>query len=386
MSLVYTTLLSLVPLLAVSFSVLKAFGAHNQMQPLLLESLEPLGEQGKEIAEQVLAFVDNIRVGVLGSFGIGMLFVTVVSLLSKIEAAFNSIWHVARPRGLARRFSDYLSVILVGPVLAFAGLGFAASALDSEVVRWFASIEPFGIVLGQITRLGPSLAVCGGFAFVYGFLPNTRVRVEAALVGGLLAGLLWFTSGKIFADFVAGSSNYSAIYSGFASAMLFLIWLYVSWLIVLVGAQVAYFWQNPVLVKPGRDCEILAARGWEELALEFMTLVGRAHYLRQEPLWTLEGFQARHATLPPGTVVQLVKALSDHGLILASDAEPPAYLPARDTENISLNDVLAAARGGGGRVDTDLPEVEAVVKRLDEVIESAVAGRTLKELIVARGT
>ena len=120
MSLVYTTILALVPLLAVSFSVLKGFGVHNQIEPLLLNFLLPLGDQGIEISAKIIGFVENTKAGVLGSLGLALLLYTVISLLQKIEQSFNYTWHVVELRSIGKRFSDYLTVVMVGPVLLFS--------------------------------------------------------------------------------------------------------------------------------------------------------------------------------------------------------------------------------------------------------------------------
>ena len=120
MSLVYTTLLSLVPLLAISFSVLKAFGVHNQMEPFLFQFLAPLGDKGLELGREIIGFVENVKVGVLGSLGLGMLVYTVISLLHKIELSFNFIWRVNQARSIAQRFTEYLSVLVIGPFLVFS--------------------------------------------------------------------------------------------------------------------------------------------------------------------------------------------------------------------------------------------------------------------------
>ena len=132
MGLVYTTLLSLVPLIAVSFSVLKAFGVHNQVEPFLYNFLSPLGSKGAEITRKIIGFVENIKVGVLGSIGLAMLIYTVISLIQKIEDAFNYIWKIKRPRSFARRFSDYMSVILIGPVLIFSAIDRKSTRLNSS--------------------------------------------------------------------------------------------------------------------------------------------------------------------------------------------------------------------------------------------------------------
>jgi membrane protein len=236
MSLVYTTLLSVVPLLAFSFSVLKGFGVHRQIQPLLYEFLEPLGDKGAEITSQIIAFVENVRGSVLGGIGLALLVFTVISMVQKVEDTFNHIWQVQQSRSIARRFSDYLSVILVGPILMVTAMGLLATINSSAAMQAIASIEPFGSLVALISRLAPFALVVLVFAFVYAFVPNTRVRIGPALLGAAVAGAAWTLGGSLFASIVVGSTRYAAIYSSFAIAIVALIWLYLSWLILLLGA------------------------------------------------------------------------------------------------------------------------------------------------------
>src|SRR5262249_18298611 len=231
MGLTYTTLLSFVPFLAVAFSVLKAFGVQNEVEPVLTRMLDPLGPEGSALTQQVVAFVNNQQVGVLGAVGVAGLFYTVLSLIGKIEEALNHIWRVRRSRSLGRQFSDYLSVILVGPVLVFTALALMASAQSYWLVHWFLGFEPLGwVVPPLLTRLTPLLLLCAAFTFLYQFVPYTRVRLRSAMFGGIVAGLLWQGAGIGFTKFVASSSTYAAIYSSFAILVLFLIWLQVGWL------------------------------------------------------------------------------------------------------------------------------------------------------------
>ena len=244
MALAFKTLLSLAPLLAVVFSLLKAFGVHNRMEPALAEALAPLGDKGQEITEHLIAFVNRMSAGALGSVGLVTLFITVLSLMGTIEEAFNHIWRVKSPRKLARRFSDYLSAILVGPVLVFAAISITATLQNTAIVRALLSLQAVGFVLLALLRLLPYLTLWAAFSFVYMFIPNTRVRLRSALIGGLVAAVLWQTVGWAFAVFVASSTRYYVIYSSFAILLLFLLWLHVGWLIVLLGAQVTYAHQH----------------------------------------------------------------------------------------------------------------------------------------------
>jgi len=165
-SLAYTILLSLVPLLAVTFSVLKGFGVQDQLEPMLMQTLEPLGDKGAEIGQHILTYVGNLNFAVLGSFGIALLFWTVVSLLTRIEETFNAIWHVPGVRSWPRRFSDYLSVALVGPVFVFTALGVTAIVFRSENIHGIIGIEPLDQLILGLGRLVPYLLMCLAFAFL----------------------------------------------------------------------------------------------------------------------------------------------------------------------------------------------------------------------------
>lgn len=239
-SLAYTTLLSLVPLIAVSFSILKSFGVHQQLIPVLEQAFKPLGERGPEAISALVGFVENVQVGVLGGVGLAILFYTVISLLSSIESQFNKIWGIQKGRALGRRVTDYLVVVLVGPVLAFAALSLFSSHFVSSVLGHVPL--QLNAMLGQTTSL---LLLTLTMAFIYSFITHRRINLIPSLFGGLFAALSWLTVGSIFANFVATSGNYSGIYSGFASVILFMLWTYISWLIVLLGNQLACYIQCP---------------------------------------------------------------------------------------------------------------------------------------------
>ena len=374
-SLVYTSLLSLAPLLAVSFSVLKAFGVHNQLEPLLLELLEPLGDKAPEITKTIIGFVESIGVGVLGVLGVATLFYTVISLLEKIEATFNHIWRVATPRSFARRFSDYLSVILVGPVLVFSAVGLMASTAQHEWVQRILAIEPFGTLYLLITKtLLPYLFIATAFTFVYVFIPNTRVRWTAAVGGGLVAGVTWKLVGSLFASFVSNSASYSAIYSSFAAIILFMLWLYVSWLILLVGGAIAFHIQYPRYLRYGSRHPRLSIRCIEQLALELMYLIGLRHY-RGEPALNLHAL-ADTVNLPWESVGSILTVLQRKQLLVVTDGENGTYQLARDTDAIQFNDILSAIRSAGD-VDT-LPLVT-----WPEAAEALTAFRTDPERLAA---
>lgn len=382
MGLVYTTLLSIVPLLAVSFSVLKAFGVHNQLRPLLLNFLEPLGEKGTQLTDQVIGFVENVQVGVLGALGIGMLFYTVISLVQKIEGAFNAIWHVARERSFARRFSDFLSMLIVGPVLVFAALGVTGVLTNTAPAQWLLSLDPVRAVVTFAGRFTPYVFVVAAFFFIYVFVPNTRVRARSALTGAIFAGLLWQVVGWVFSKFIAGSTQYTAIYSGFAIVIMAMLWMYLAWLILLIGSAVAFYHQFPhhaARPSAGRECSD-AARN----ALRLMFLVGRRHADGQ-PAPTGEDL-AEDSGLACTAVDRTIAALIRAGLMLQTDANPPAFVPAGAPDRIELQRVVEAVRPNApfppeGMSSGHERAVEGLFVQMDTAVSQALAGKTLRDLL-----
>ncbi|MEB4593272.1 YihY/virulence factor BrkB family protein [Candidatus Thiothrix sp. Deng01] len=337
MSLVYTTLLSLAPLLALSFSVLKGFGVHNQMEPILFSLLAPLGAKAGEFTQQILGFVDNIRVGVLGVTGLAILLYTVVSLMQKIENAFNHIWRVKRPRSLAAQFRDYLSVVMVGPVLMFSALGVWTSLQDIALVQAITQVEPFGSLLAMLLKLLPVVLVVLAFTFLYLFMPNTRVQPRAALGGALVAGVVWQVAGWLFASFVVSFGQQTAIYSIFASLFLFMLWLYVGWVIVLTGARLAYYFQYPDAVRLNQQPEETSVQARELLAVSILREIGQRFLDKRAPP-TLDELRK----VIPVSRFLLEDSLQDlisYGVLCRDDNEPPHYLLQVSPTTLTVADI-----------------------------------------------
>ncbi len=390
MSLVYTTLLSIVPLLAVSFSVLKGFGVHNRIEPLLYNLLLPLGPSGIEITEKIISFVENVKVGVLGSVGFALLIYTVISLMQKIESAFNYVWRIDHLRPFSQRFSSYLSVILIGPVLIFSAVGFTAAVLNMEVAHRLAAIEPLGTLMLYGSMLVPYVLVCLAFTLIYIFIPNTRVQFAAALAGGVIAGIMWKITGWGFAAFIASSSRYAAIYSSFAILVLLLIWMYLSWLILLVGSQIAFFVQNPKYMARSRVKFILSNRLREMVVLQIMYLVGYNHS-HSLPPWTLDQF-AEYLGLPGEPTHRMVKVLVDAGYLaeIIND-DVPVYLPLHAIETMRLTDIVKdIRRADESRILSrsqlvSIPAVDTVMDRIEAAGNAALGERTVKDMVESGG-
>jgi membrane protein len=385
MSLVYTTLLSIVPLLALSFSVLKGFGVHNQIEPALLNLLDPLGEQGTEVTARIITFIENMHVGVLGSVGLALLLYTAVSLMQKVEESFNFIWRVGQLRSLSERFSRYVSALLIGPVLVFAALGVTASVMNTALVQALLELQPLGRIVYAISKLVPYLLVISAFTFLYVFIPNTKVQIRAALVAGLVGGLLWQSAGWAFATFVASSTQYAAIYSGFAILVLFMIWVYVSWLVLLIGSSVGFYVQHPEYLVTAGGEPSLSNRMRERLALAVMALVA-TRFRRGEPALTREQL-ARELVTPDRVLDPVLASLQGARLIVPTSGPGPAYVPARDMDSILIVDVVQSVRSAGEdryfnplRVPVG-PQVNTILDRTERAINEALHGTTVASLV-----
>ncbi len=379
MSLVYTTLLSIVPLIAFSFSILKGFGFHRNMEPYLYKFFEPLGPKGTELTNQIIDFVDNVKGSVLGGIGLLLLVYTVVSMVQKVENSFNWIWQVKQARSLARRFSDYLSVILVGPILMLAAIGMIGSVTSNALVQKIITIEPFGTTLVLAGRMVPLVIVTFVFAFVYIFVTNTRVRISAALAGGAIGGVTWAVTGKVFAAVVVGSTKYAAIYSSFAIIIIALIWLYLNWLILLLGGQIAFYFQHPEYLKIGRKRLTLTGRERETLAVALMMRIG-SRFMAGPPPHALHEI-ASEVGLPEEAVAQVSACLESSGLV--ERTETGGMVPGRDLAEIRLSDIFAAMR----KPSRTVPEMHAdpsaaeLVHRVEQAVSRELGDQTLRDLI-----
>lgn len=347
MSLSYTTLLSLVPLLAVSFSVLKAFGSDRVIEPFLHAILEPLGNSAPELTARILEFVSNIKVGVLGAVGIAMLFYIVIALMQKIERVFNGIWRVHQLRDLSTRLFMYLSVLMVGPVFVLAAMGLTATLLSNSLTHELLHITPIRGVFSVVTWFVPVLMWIGVFTFIYTFIPNTRVRPTAALAGGVVAAITWNGIGLAFGSLIASSTQYTAIYSAFASLVLFMVWLQVAWMIVLLGASVSHAWQNADHLSARRISRLGQADRLAVAALESLSVIVHRFVQGREPPSNddIKLELLNRLSLDPEITDLALNRLATASLIRSVQEDGACWLPARPANQLSLASVRIALFG-----------------------------------------
>jgi membrane protein len=384
MSLAYTTLLSLVPLMVFSFSILKGLGARGDLRFILNEFFRPMGSAATQLTESVMQFVANMRGDLLGSIGLAFLVYTVIATIQKVEGSFNFVWRVARPRTFGRRFTEYLSVMILGPLLLAVAIGLLGSAERSPMAQWLHAVAPLAAFLEALGRVVPYVIVTAVFTFMYSFIPNTHVQFRAALIGGVTAGIIWALVGQAFTAVILYSSQMVAVYTGFAIVLTTLIWVYLSWLILLIGAELAFYVQFPQYLRHGQDAVELTGSDVERAALSVMYLIGR-DYGAGKSYWGA-GRLAAELDVPGIALAPVLARLERGGLIVATEQEQ--FLPGRDPAGILLADILDAVRVlQTGRLAIDVHPVTAVVNVMSEVeiaIRERLGARSLRDFIAAK--
>jgi membrane protein len=381
MSLVYTTLLSIVPLLAFSFAILKGFGVFNQLEPYLDNLLAPLGAQGEQITTQILTLVDNVKGSVLGGVGLAFFLYTAITAVQKVEESLNYVWYVSKPRNFARRFTEYLVVLLVGPLAMVTAIGMITSIQSNTVVQYLLNNDALGPIFLVVGKFVPYLLISGVFTFLYMFMPNTKVNFKSALVGGVVGGFMWATMGAIFTTFVLFATRTQQIYAGFAVAITALIWLYLNWLILLIGAQLAFYHQRPAFLRIGRQEPKLSNSMRERLSLDLMFLVGQAFRAPDKSITS--GEISSKLRIPSIAMAPIAGALEAAGLLLSTEKEE--LLPGREMSRITLQEILDVVRvigETGSHQDPNWSQtVDALGTKLDSAVAQTVADRTLSDLL-----
>jgi membrane protein len=377
--LVYATLLAMIPALAFTFALLKAFGIHRDLAPLIHEFFRPLGSSANEITDRVLDFADSVRTGLVGTVGLVLLLWTLIGTVKRVEDSFNYVWRVQVARSLARRIPEFAALLIATPLLIASVVGFTSVAVDS-VSRHTPGDLPLNAVL---VGAAPYVIVTILFTALYIAIPNTRVRLVPALIGAASAGALWAGVGHAFTLLVIYTSRLTLVYAGFALVVALLLWTYFGWLILLAGAQLSFYVQNPNYLKLGLAPVHLSNREKERLAFDIMVSLARAQAKGAEPL-TLSSL-ARSLGLPELAMASVMESLEDARLLLCGRRQRVRL--GRDAAAIPLVDILSAARERrrGHRLLrlSSLPAVMELHQRLEQELKAGLGGLTLADLVEA---
>jgi len=382
MGLVYTTLLSVVPLIAFAFAVLKGFGAHRDLEPIVFEFFRPMGEAGaSEITSRIMEFADNVSSGVVGSVGFALLVWTLLGTIQKVEDSFNFLWRVEQPRSWARRVAEYLSLLIIGPILLVGFIGLSHATVGSALKTAVTEVPMLQQLSQALLRLSPYVMVTSFFTVLYMFVPNTRVQFKPALIGALAAGVVWAAVGKMFTALVMVSARITLVYAGFVSIVAALLWTYFGWVILLAGTQLSFYIQNPAYLRIGLQPLRLSCSEIEQLALKSMYLVARTH-MTGGPRWTVNRL-AGELGLPGIAIAQIGAALEKSGLLIVT--EDDEFVPGRDVSRITVQEILNVARnqrsGHSPARSLQIPSVDRLNENLEKAWRDCCANRTLRDLL-----
>ena len=335
----------------------------------------------RAISHKIHQFIRNTRSGTLGVTGSILLIFAAISMLSRIEDTFNDIWGVVRGRSWPVRILLYWGVITLGPLLLAVALGLASGPHLAATKKLLVTM-PF--VGGLIFQFLPVVVLCLAFALFYLLMPNTKVRWQAALVGGTVSGSLLYVNNLISVLYVSRVVSNSKIYGSLGLVPVFMIGLYFGWLILLFGAQVAYAYQNRALYLELKQVETINQRGREFVALRLMTCIGQHFIAGQSPPGVVEIAEA--LAVPTRLIQQVMHTLCAARLVVEVAGAEPAFMPARPLEAITCHDILLAMRATQGKelATRDEPtraEVSGEFLRIEEAERNAASSVTMLALV-----
>ena len=387
-ALTFFSLLSIVPVFAMAFGLAKGFGLDKVLKEHILKNME--GQQ--EIITRVIEFSENMladtRGGLVAGIGLLFLFWTVIKVLSNIESSFNDIWGVKKERTWGRKFSDYLSLMLIAPVFFLVASGatvFVATQVNLATEH-NTVLSMLGPVITTAIKILPYTVFWGLLTYLYIFMPNAQIQFSSALIGGVVAGTIYQMVQWAYIHFQIGASNAGAVYGSFAALPLFLMWLQISWLIVLYGAELAFAHQNEQTFEFEPDCLRVSEEMKKLLALRITHLCVRRFCDGQTPLTEME--IADELDTPIRLHRALLHRLTETGVLVIAQGESERerrYLPARDVEVMSIKFVLDRLEKTG-TYDVPVaqtPEFErlrAALLGMEQAMERAPENFLLKEL------
>lgn len=373
----FTSILSLIPFLAFAFAILKGFDVPNRIEPLLLDNVAAGSE---ELVERIISYINNTNMKSLGTAGLVTLLFTVVSLIGEIEGAFNAIWGVRETRSLGRKFTDYISMVVVGPILLTAATSISTTLQSQEAVTILLENSYAGPLLLTIFRIIPFVSIGGALTFAYFYLPNTRVALSSALVGGTVAGTAWQLAQWGYLYLQIYMTSYNAIYGTMAVLPIFMIWVYTSWVIVLAGMLIVRRHQQGFWVPPSPETISPARR--EETILSILASVVERFRRPDLPPPDISTIAAQIPRIPSPLLEEGVETLVSLGLLTRSDTTPPRFLLAHDPALTTIGELLERLHRypetEGGKPLTELPPLQRTT------LDGSISEKTLAELPLLR--
>ena len=375
-ALTYSTLLSIVPLLAVLLGIAKGFGFQGTVRQELFDYF-PGHEMELKAFEFVESYLAQAQGGVIIGVGLILLFYTVINLISSVEDTFNDIWQIQKSRPWYRKISDYLALFLVLPVLmtASSGLSIFMSTLQNSFLGQYLFFTP---LVELFLHIAPYIITTLAFTGLYVSLPNTKVRFVNGLVAGFIAGCAFQLFQFIYISGQIWVSKYNAIYGSFAALPLLLLWLQLSWLICLFGAELSYASQNVKKFSFERDSKSISRRYKDFLTLLIASLIVK-RFVKGEKPYTADELSDAYR-IPIRITTQILYLLTELNIIIevnyGNDDRVAYYQPAIDVNKITVSYLLTRMDEYGSenfKIDTSKlfsKEWKALLKTREDMIKA----------------
>ena len=387
-ALTFYSLLSIVPVLAMVFGVAKGFGFEKLLEKQLLEKFPTQ----QEVFSQIIAFanqmLENTKGGLVAGIGVAVLFWTVIKVLGNIERSFNDIWGIKKTRSISRKFSDYLSIMLICPILVIVSSSLTVFistqiALIMQKVSFLGAAGPFITLLLEFL---PYVVIWVLFSFIYIFMPNTKVSLSSGILGGVIAGTIYQVVQWVYINFQIGVAKFNAIYGSFAALPLFLVWLQLSWLIVLLGAEISFAHQNVDTYEFEPDC-LKASQAFKRLIAIYITQRIIKNFDAGKAPLTATAL-SHELEIPIRLVRELLFELTQVRIlseVKEQDNQELGFQPARDPQTLTIFSVARALENkGSGAIP--VPQTEALTVVSDslqafaETIEKSPKNKLLKDI------
>jgi membrane protein len=381
-ALTYTTILSVVPFFAVAFSISKGLGLQNTN--FMRMALEQLTAGKTAVVDQILVYINNTNVQTLGFVGMGMLLVSVFLVVGNVEKAFNTIWGV-KGRSLWRKFTDFFSVTLVAPVVMALSSSLAVGAYEGSALYKLMQSLHMDFVAVAAFKAAPLVIIWFLFTFTYMFFPNTRVKFIPAVTGGVLAGTVWQLAQWGYIHYQVGVHKYNAIYGSFSQLPLFLVWVYFSWVLVLVGAEITYALQHLKTFLKERSRAEASCMERQKLALMLLIRLTRCFMEGRRPE-SVDDFSVATGA-PARLLADIMHYLEKARLVVkAEDPEQDVYVLGRPPGEVRIADVMASMSTDGGKKSqffnaAAFPKVEEMVGALLQAVRQDGANVTLEQAV-----
>ena len=361
-ALTFFTLLSIVPVIALAFAISKGFGLDHLLERVIQNAFGATSEVGEYLIQFSASMLDNTKGGLIAGIGVVMLLYAVFKLLNNIEESFNFLWDIHESRSITKKITDYVAIMIFAPIL----LLMAASAtifLKTQLQQIFSGyLSPF---LTVIINIIPFVLMWITFTLLYLIMPNTKVKIKAALVAGIITGTIFQIWQWIYVTFQVGVSKYGAIYGSFAALPLFLTWLQTSWMIVLVGCEIAYSVQIVSKYSMEHGVNDVSLRLEKRIAVLIMTNIVK-HFAKGKPPKDAAEW-ADEMKISQRFFTHVAQKLLDVNLLAevkTDQNDKRIFIPAMDINSISLHTVYEKLETHGNDEDFNITKSD-ILERID---------------------